>query len=109
MAGYRERDGRVPAEEAGVSVTAAGEPATGIGGGNSPGSLNVSWEAAPRGVRSLTRAVLVHRLLRLENLHLIGEESKGGHAWGRRRNKPKQNRSGAENETNAGVYGGVVS
>ena len=58
LGGHRRHDGRVTAEEALGPATTAGALATGTAGGNSPGSLLVNREAAPRGVRSPARVVL---------------------------------------------------
>ena len=61
MAGHVGYYGRATEEEAGGSATAAGEVATGTEGGNSPGSLVLRREAAPRGVRSPAREILRSR------------------------------------------------
>ena len=59
LGGHRADGDRGSAEEAGLRPgIAAGEVATRTAGGNSPGSLVVSREAAQRGVRSPAREVL---------------------------------------------------
>ena len=104
MAGHGGHDGGASTEEAGGSTTAVGEMATGTEGGNSPGSLILSREAAPRGVRSPARAILRTQ---------ASVVSKPASNWGgiekgrgRVRQTSEEGRGGEEIRTYAGVRGG---
>ena len=104
VAGHGGHDGRAAIEEAGGSVTAAGEMTTGTEGGNSPGSLILSREAAPRGVRSPARAILRTRASAVSK----PASNWGGIERGRGRvgQTSEKGRGGEATRAYTGVHGG---